>query len=146
MKDAIQEFLTENPELSEEEKPLYRYSCAEQMILAANKKYNLNLSQQTINAIIPFGGGMGCRRTCGIILGALAVGGVLWGAPKPFDHTKLRAFCAEYTQWFINTFGSLDCPYIMLMHADPDPAIKCRHCIEQSAEKLEQFIEKYNTL
>ncbi len=146
MKEALKEFSVEIPGLSEEEKPLYHYNCAEKMLLAANKKYDLKLNQQTINAIIPFGGGMGCRRTCGIVLGALAVAGVLWGGPKPFDHTKIRTFCAEYVQWFLTAFGSLDCPYILLIHADPDPAIKCELCIEKSAEKLEELIEKYNAL
>ena len=112
MKDAIQEFLTENPELSEEEKPLYRYSCAEQMILAANKKYNLNLNQQTINAIIPFGGEQGCRRTCGYFR-RFGVGGVLWGAPKPLI---IQAACL----FVPNTpnGSSTRSAWIVLYHAD----------------------------
>lgn len=146
MKEALKEFSEERHDLSEEERPLYHYNCSERIVHAANKKYGLNLSQQTLNAIIPYGGGMGCRRTCGMLLGSLAVAGVLWGGPKPFDQTKIRTFNAELVQWFLDTFGSFDCPYIMLMHASPDPNIKCQSCIEKCGEKLDELIEKYNAV
>lgn len=143
MKDAVKEFLNLPQGLSEEEKMLQHYNCAEVMLHTVNKKYNLYLSDQTLNAIIPFGGGMSSRRTCGIISGGIAAIGVIFGGQKPYDQTKIRQIANEYVEWFISKYTSDQCPYIIMMKADADPQIKCKPIIEQCCIELEQFINKY---
>ncbi|NMC56729.1 MAG: hypothetical protein GYA50_05880 [Eubacteriaceae bacterium] len=143
MKDAVKEFLYLPQGLSEEEKALQHYNCAEIILHAVNKKYNLNLSDDALNAIIPFGGGMASRRTCGIISGGIASIGVMFGGQKPFDQTKVRQIANEYLEWFVKYYGSDQCPYIIMMKADADPTIKCKPIIEQCCIELEKIIDKY---
>jgi C_GCAxxG_C_C family probable redox protein len=143
MFDSVCKFLEIPDNLSEEEAMLYHYNCAEAVLHAANEKYQLNLSEDTLNAIIPFGGGMSCRRTCGIISGGLATIGVMFGGQKPYDQTKVREIAKEYVDWFISTYGSCECPYIIMMKADPSPDIKCKPIIKQGCQQLEKIIAKY---
>lgn len=143
MKDTVKKYFSLPEGINEEEKMLYHYNCAEAMLHAANKKYNLNLSDQTLNAIIPFGGGMSSRRTCGIISGSLATIGVLFGGQKPYDQTKIRQIANEYLEWFVKSYGSDQCPYIIMMKANADPEIKCKPIIEQCCEELDKIINKY---
>ena len=143
MKNAVKEYLNLPEGLSEEEKMLHHYNCAEVMLHAANKKYELNLSNETLNAIIPFGGGMSSRRTCGMICGGLGAIGVMFGAQKPYDQTKIRQIANEYVEWFISAYGSDQCPYIVMMKADANPDIKCKPIMGQCCEGLEKIINKY---
>lgn len=46
----------------------YHYNCAETMLNAANDYYNLNLSNQTLNMILPFGSGR-VQGVCGMLTG-----------------------------------------------------------------------------
>jgi C_GCAxxG_C_C family probable redox protein len=130
-------------ELDENEKALYHYNCAEVVLHAANKKYDLNLSEDALNVIVPFGGGMSSRRTCGIISGGVAAIGAIFGGQKPFDQTNVRKIAGEYVEWFVLTFGSDQCPYIVMMKASSDPSVKCKPIIEQCCSELGNIIDKY---
>lgn len=143
MLENINNFLKTPDNLSEEEKMLYHYNCAEAVLHAANEKYQLNLNKDTLNAIIPFGGGMSSRRACGILSGGLATIGVLFGGQKPYDQTKVRGIANEFVEWFVANYGSCECPYLIMMKADPSPDIKCKPIIRESCQQLEKIIAKY---
>ncbi len=48
-------------------------NCAEGLLLAASDIYNLGLTENEILLFAGFGGGMGCKSTCGALSGAIGV-------------------------------------------------------------------------
>jgi C_GCAxxG_C_C family probable redox protein len=139
MKNTILKYFDLPQGITEEEKPLYHYNCAEAILHAARDKYGLNLSEETLNAIIPFGGGMSSRRTCGIISGAVATIGIMFGNQKPCDQQCVRSVANEFVERFIKEFGSDQCTYLLIMKAPTEE--KCRPVILRGCEILDEVIE-----
>lgn len=138
-KDKILKYFKLPEGLTEEEKPLYRYNCAEAILHAAGEEYELNLPEALLNAIIPFGGGMSSRRTCGIVGGAVAVIGVLFGAQKPSDQQRVRSVANEFVERFIQEFGSEQCTYLLMMKSPTEE--KCRPIILRGCDILDEVIQ-----
>lgn len=53
------------------------YPCAESVLRAAAKAYNLDLDENTFRTLGPFGGGISIEHICGAITGGVASIGVL---------------------------------------------------------------------
>ncbi|NMA50120.1 MAG: C_GCAxxG_C_C family protein [Tissierellia bacterium] len=70
------------------DKNLYHYNCAEVLLNACNDYYKLNVSEEMLKAVIPFGGGMCSESTCGILTGSLMALGLI--LPKINQQTMIK--------------------------------------------------------
>jgi C_GCAxxG_C_C family probable redox protein len=129
MKDRIyQHYITENK------------NCAESVLLAANEKLGWNLSVETIHAIGPFGGGLGCGRLCGAIAGACAAIGVATIREDAHKTPELRALCTGLVEQFVQEFGSDQCSEICKTYKKPD--VRCLSVVEWTADILEKMLNR----
>ncbi len=99
-----------------EERPKYHINCAEALLMAANEKYKLGLDERFIKAVCPFGGGLHVEKTCGALLGALTVIGVMFTEDRPTDNEKMKELTKKYVEEFEREFGAIDCATIKKHH------------------------------
>ena len=110
-------------------------NCAEAILLAGNKYYNLGLAEDSAKLLVGFGGGIGCGLICGCLAGSVAVLG-----QKFSDRADFRALCAEFAKIFKERLGcdSIDCAKIVPKYKTAER--KCEQAVLVSAELLEEFI------
>lgn len=112
-------------------------NCAEGILLAASDIYNLGLTENEIMLFAGFGGGMGCKSTCGALSGAIGVLSKLFG-----DREDFRALCGDFVAEFEKALGSLDCAPLEEKYRTEET--RCVTAVEMTAEVLEKFIDKLN--
>lgn len=112
-------------------------NCAEGILLAASDIYNLGLTENEILLFAGFGGGMGCKSTCGALSGAIGVLSKLFG-----DREDFRALCGDFVTEFEKALGSLDCAPLEEKYRTEET--RCVTAVEMTAEVLEKFIDKLN--
>jgi C_GCAxxG_C_C family probable redox protein len=108
-------------------------NCAEGLLLAANEVYNLGISDTDVALFAGFGGGMGCKSTCGALSGALGVLSKLYGEREDF-----RELCGEFVVKFEQKLGSTVCQELEDKYRTEET--RCVTTVELAAEALEQFI------
>lgn len=116
------------------------YNCAETMLQAANEAYRLGLDERAMHAASPFGGGMGCERTCGALTGALMALGCMRARDRSHRDPQLDALRDELVRRFADHFRSIDCAAIKQTHRSETE--KCEPVVRASAELLEQVLER----
>ena len=142
MKRIVDTLNKEELAFSEEEKPLYHKNCAEILLMAANKKYKLNLDNRFINAVFPFGGGIQIESTCGALTGAISALGIMYTEEKPSSNEKVKNITKEFIKEFEKEFGALDCKYIKEHHCSPTTG--CDLVKIRTAIVLEKILNEEN--
>lgn len=120
---------------------LYDFSCSERIIHAANKKYNLNLSENEFRMMAPFSGGMYEQESCGIMTAGLAVLGIMFTNNVSHTSPLLREAVLEFKTMFKQRFGSTTCKD--LVETQRDDIVGCSYLIESGGELLQEVIDKY---
>ena len=123
------------------DKNLYHYNCAEVLLNACNDYYKLNVSEEMLKAVIPFGGGMCSESTCGILTGSLMALGLIFAENKPTNNDKVKSVTKEWLNIFENKFGNINCKELKENHRHPE--FGCKTIILEASELLEQVISKY---
>ncbi len=139
MEKYIREIMDRERQMAPEERRLYHTNCAENLLLSANRKYGLNLPEEYVKLVSPYGGGMSTGNTCGALLGALAALGMMYGEEKPTENKKMKAAAAAYVRLFEENFGSLKCSVIRPVFMDE--AKTCTPLIIKSGELFDYVVE-----
>lgn len=70
-------------------------SCAEALLAAAREVYKIEITDAEIGMFTGFGGGMGCKSTCGSLTGAIAILSKMYGT-----RDDIRAISAGFVEAF----------------------------------------------
>ena len=111
------------------------HHCSDGLMLAANELYHLGLTEESMIPFAGFATGMGCKSTCGALIGAIAVLSV-----KYKDREDLKPLCADFVAKFNQKFGTLDCEPIEAKYKTPTN--RCTAAVEICADLLEEYIDK----
>ena len=119
----------------------YHYNCAETMLNAANDYYELNLSNKTLNMILPFGSGR-VQGVCGMLTGGASVLGVIFTEDKPSYNDKVKEITDAWVNEFMEEFKYIDCKVIKSTNGltEDEP---CTYLIFRACDMLEGIIDKY---
>ena len=121
------------------------FNCAEATLLAAQDFYQLGSGIEAARYMSAFGGGMGCGRVCGALIGAQSALGLLEtraaeepkiGASAP----RLRTLAAEYLELFEERLGSCECSDIKPQFADCPGG--CQQVMRIACDLLEDLVQR----
>lgn len=85
------------------------WNCAESVFVALHQQAGVD--QPPVHLMTPLGGGMGCKRTCGALTGAVVSLGTVFGRTSPDAEAKkiASAKARELSKRFLERFHSMDC-------------------------------------
>lgn len=123
----------------------YDLNCAECIMVAANKEYNLNLQKETIKVMASFGGGMGIESVCGAATGAIAVIGILFTRERGHESPHVKEITIEFMNDFREVLDSLNCDRLKELYRENDED-RCIKMMLVAAEVLDNIVKKYKEL
>ena len=111
-------------------------SCAEGILLGASEVYGLGLTEADADLFAGFRTGMGCKSTCGSLIGAIAVLSRMYG-----QREDLKELCGRFVETFEKKLacGAIDCATLNARYKTDSG--RCRAVVELTAEALEEFID-----
>ena len=85
------------------------WNCAESVFLAIHEQ--IGEGEAPVQLLTPLGGGMGIKRTCGALSGAVVALGLAYGRTTPDDGAKKAAYAKanQLCKAFRERFHSIDC-------------------------------------
>lgn len=107
-------------------------NCAMSVLMAANKEYELSLTEKEMQLAAGFGGGLGCGNTCGALCGAIA------SLSMMYKGEELKNICGKMTNAFDEKFGTTMCKEIAPKYKTPE--LRCFKTVELACQILEQFV------
>lgn len=110
-------------------------NCAEGLMLAAEELYHLGIHEEDAQLFAGFGGGMGCKSTCGALSGALGILSKRYGKREDF-----RELCGRFVKEFEQRLGSTVCSELEEKYRTPEA--RCTRTVELTGEVLEQFMDR----
>lgn len=113
-------------------------NCAEAVLLAANKEYNLGLAEDSVKLVGGFGGGMGCGNACGALCGAIAALGAKKMGRRAHETPALRQECAQLVKEFEEALGHTQCAELKKLHATQ--AQRCLKTVQAACDVLESHM------
>ena len=118
----------------------YDLNCAETIIYAANKEYDLGLKKETLKTMSAFGGGMGVESVCGAITGALAVIGIIFTKEKSHESERVKQLSQEFFQRFVEKLGTDNCKALKGKYRNDE--MRCSIMVEVAAEILDDIVNR----
>jgi len=118
----------------------YDLNCAETIIYAANKEYDLGLKKETLKTMSAFGGGMGIESVCGAITGALAVIGIMFTKERGHESERVKLLSQEFFQRFVAKLGTDNCKALKERYKNDE--MRCSIMVEVAAEILEDIVSR----
>lgn len=115
-------------------------NCAEKVVYAANKVYNLGLDHESLKMAAGFGGGMGMENVCGALTGGVMVLGRMFIVNRAHESDKIKLLTRELFERYEKEMGSTVCKPLKDMHRTEEQ--KCRNIIAKAAEILESIIDR----
>jgi len=140
MKKCVEEIIAKEMALDEDVRPLYHRNCAETLLMAANKKYDMGLEDWYFKLVCPYGAGLQSGKTCGALLGSLASIGALFAENKPTENKKMKELTEAYVTQFLAFFESQDCESIKPRHQDENET--CTPVKIKAGELLEELLRQ----
>ncbi len=119
----------------------YDYSCSESTIRGCNEYYELNMSEDAMRQMAGFSGGMYIGGLCGINTASVAVISHMFVDTVAHQTPLLPEILQDYYATFKEEYNSNQCSYLKPVHKIKHGG--CNHLIVESADILEQIIEKY---
>lgn len=140
MREYIDQYNAFGKDRPADEQPLYHMNCAEVLLRAGSDAYGLDLSEETFKTMRGFGGGFYSGRSCGALVGALAVISHLYAGDRPTDDDKLKKAAKRLVAAFEKRFGETDCEPIKAKFRDPLRA--CDPVKEMAGEVLAKVVQE----
>lgn len=128
MKKAAQEYYSEG------------YNCCESIIMSANKKYNLNISNKELKLASCINNGFGVGSLCGSIIGAIMVLGLVFEKKEPPEHSSISHIRMDFIDEINSRFKTLNCSQICKLPIAKD---NCNDIVCIVSEVLDEIIIKY---
>jgi C_GCAxxG_C_C family probable redox protein len=117
------------------------YSCSEALIHAANDYYDLGLDEKSFKMMSAFSGGMYSDQTCGALVGASAVLGVLYSTGRAHDSELMRRLVKELVSRFDHDLGATRCEELKSRHKTDE--LRCECMVKTAAAILEDLIARH---
>lgn len=115
-------------------------NCAEKMLYAANKVYDLGLDHASLKMSAGFGGGIGMESVCGALTGGVMVLGALFIVNRAHESDQIKLLTREFFESYEKEMGSTVCKPLKDMYRTEE--LKCRNIIVKAAEILETIIDR----
>ena len=113
------------------------FNSAEMLVYAAAEAFCLDLSEDVLRAVAPFGGGMGVGETCGAVSGALVVIGLLYTRGTAGETLELADLSRAFLEAFKASLSSMRCKDLKEGHPEG-----CGAIILLSARLLDTLINR----
>ena len=139
--NIIDEIRNESELKPENEKQLYHKNCGETVMEALKIKYELNIDDNAIKMLAPYGFGLQRGKTCGAFASGVAAIGMMFTEDKPSTNQKMKEIVGKWVDVYIKKFGSINCDYIRPNHMDPVKG--CLKVQEEAGALFEDFIKDY---
>ncbi|SDJ91857.1 C-GCAxxG-C-C family (seleno)protein [Natronincola ferrireducens] len=117
----------------------YDLNCAETILYAANKAYDLNLTKDALKTMAGFGGGMAIEETCGAVTGAIAVLGIMFVEERAHEGEKIKNLVLQLFDRVEKRLDTVNCKLLKEKYRH-DEEVKCKSIIVAVAEVLEEII------
>lgn len=115
-------------------------NCSESLLYAANEYYDLGLSAETLKLMGGFGGGMGCKTTCGALSGSIAALSCIFLRGKAHDNPEIMKISGGFVQKFQEKLGDTLCSVLEARNKKPE--VRCVLTVELAAEALEEYVNE----
>lgn len=115
-------------------------NCAEKIIYAANKEYDLGLDKSALKLAAGFGGGMAIGDKCGALTASIMVLGRMFVKNNAHESEKIKALTKELFDRYKEEMGSIDCEALKEQYRTEE--LKCKNIIVKAAEILEDIIQR----
>lgn len=114
------------------------YNCAEKILSGGNIAYGLNLDDNIFKLSSGFGGGMATGKTCGAVVSALMVLGLLNTRSVAHQSPEMKALVIKYQEIFDERMGSTECGYLKEKFFVEGEG--CKKVISQAAKLLDELV------
>ena len=115
-------------------------NCAEKILGAANKAYDLGLDKESLKLASGFGGGMAIEGTCGALTASIMVLGKLFVQEKAHENTQIKDLTRELFSLYEQDMGDIDCAPLKEKYRTEE--VKCNNVIIKAAEVLDEIVKR----
>lgn len=116
------------------------YNCCESIIMAANKKYKLNLNKDILKIASPINNGMGVGSLCSAIIGGVMIIGYIFEKNISPEHTPINHIRMEFIDNVSCKLRAINCSQICKNFISEN---NCTEVISIIADVLDRVICKY---
>jgi C_GCAxxG_C_C family probable redox protein len=115
-------------------------NCAEKILYAANKAYNLNLTPSELKIAAGFGGGMAIGSVCGTLTASVMVLSMLFTENTGHQSPRLKPLTQELFTEYKAAMESINCSELKALHYTPE--VKCKNVIVAAAGILDKIVTR----
>lgn len=115
-------------------------NCAEKILYAANKEYNLGLDKSALKLAAGFGGGMAIGDKCGAVTASIMVLGRMFVKNNAHESERIKTLTKELFDRYKEEMGSIDCEALKEQYRTEE--LKCKNIIVKAAEILDEIIQR----
>ena len=109
------------------------FNCSQCILKAAEKKFNISLSKETIRMCSAINNGFGVESICSVLVSCIMVLGLI------FDAQTAKALRIKFLNEFNLKYGSLNCPRLKALN-NKNKNTNCEEIISGAASILEKII------
>lgn len=115
-------------------------NCAEKILYAANKEYDLKLDKSALKLAAGFGGGMAIGDKCGALTASVMVLGRLFVENNAHESERIKVLTKELFDRYNEKMGSLNCEPLKEEYRTEE--LKCKKVILSAAEILDEIVQR----
>lgn len=115
-------------------------NCAETILYAADRAYQLDLPKSALKLAAGFGGGMGVEKTCGVITGASMVFSALFVEDRAHESDRVKELNREFFQRMEAVLGHVDCAPIKEHWRTENDG--CLSVMKEAARVLQEMVDR----
>lgn len=119
----------------------YDLNCAECMLHAANKEYNMGLSKREFKIMAGFGGGMAIEGVCGVASGAVATISLLFTNDRGHESVIVKKLTKEFMERFYEVLKTYKCNELKAKYRKDDDR-RCIYILEEAGKILSDIVER----
>lgn len=117
------------------------HNCCEVIIMAADKKYNLNIPEDTFRFVACTNYGFGIGSLCGAIISGVMIIGYIFKNSCSSDSACINKIRMEFIDNVNNKLQSINCSKIIKVNNEKEG---CKRVVSIIADVLEKVIKKYS--
>ena len=108
------------------------YNCSQCLMKAAQSRYRLNISRETMNSLSGVNSGFGIGGLCSVLIAAIMVFGLL------FDENRVKVLRLKLLTAFTAKYGTVNCGALMASVENGS----CESIVGDIAEMMEKLISE----
>ena len=115
-------------------------NCAETMLYAADRAYNLGLPKEALKLAAGFGGGMGVEGVCGVLTGGSMVFSAMFVEERGHESDRVSRLNQEFVSKMKCVLGDVRCSHIKPGWRTPEAG--CKSVTVEAAKLIEEIIDR----